>query len=373
MAFEQSVAAVRAAVIKLMGGKTYLRPAGLAESIIQETGESPITVRQSLARLVREKWIEGVTTLGDPVGQVRIIGNVPPPPPNPDLECWLVVLNDANLGVEDKAALLPLYKPLACFGAAFQHDILQGLLRLRDNMEKEAGRHRFVVSARYLVGSSKLLDSMPSVALKAFGIQVDRFPGHPLYVVAAGCANPEAVVLVENPAAFEMAVATGAAQRCAFIATFGFGLSKGEEDYGRQLAGLVEERFAGAITLVREGSSCPTAKELLNHPNVTFWGDLDVAGVEIFQRLRRVIPNLHLSALYKPMLEAIDGPGSAHPYVLTVGKQGQHGRYESVLGEDSITEEILTRCSIRGVDQESVLPEQIETLAAYNLAQEESS
>lgn len=363
MSHNQSVVVVRAAMIKLMGRKAYLRPIGLVESLTRETGESQITVRQSLAKLAREKWIEGVSSLGDPIGQVKIIGAVPLPPPNPSLDTWQAVLDGAGLGEGDKGALIPLHKALACFSPDELGDILKGLLRLRGNTEQEAGSHRFVVSARYLIGSSKLLDSMPSAALKAFGIQVDRFPRHPLYVMAAGCANPETVVLVENPAAFEAALATAAARRCAFIATFGFGLSKSEDDYGRQLAGLVEERFAGAITLVREGSSCPTAKELLNHPNVTFWGDLDVAGMEIFHRLRRAVPGLRFSALYQPMLEALGGPAGSHPYVPSVGKQGQHGRYVTVRCEDTIAEAMLARCSTRAVDQEWVPPELIETLA----------
>lgn len=371
MGVEQSVAAVRAAVIKMMGGKSYLRPSGLVESLAQETGESRISVLQALARLSREKWIAGVAANGEPFAAVKITGEVPPPPPNSDFDRWRSVLDGTGVSQQDAAALLPLHKALACFDAGLQRAILQGLLNLRENVEAEAGRHRFVVSARYLIGSSKLLDSMPSAALKAFGIQIDRFPSHPLYVVAAGCAAPETVVLVENPAAFEMAVATAAALRCAFIATFGFGLSKGEDDYGRQLAGLVEARFAGAITLVREGSSCPTARELLNHPNITFWGDLDVAGIEIFQRLKRAVPGLRFSALYQPMLEALEGQVGSHPYVPSVGKQGQHDRYMTIRSDDTITEKLIARCAMRGVDQECVQPTQIEQHAGYELVLDE--
>lgn len=367
MAQGQSVARVRAAIIKLMGGKSYLRPAGLVESLIKETGETSITIRQALARLVREKWLDGVSALGEPVGQVKITGEVPPPPPNPDLDRWRSVLQDVGVLEQDTATLLPLYKSLACFHAATQRHVLQGLLRLRENMEQEAGRHRFVVSAGYLIGSSKLLDALPASALKAFGIQVDRFPRHPLYVVVAGCAKPETVVLVENPAAFEMAVATGAVRRCAFIATFGFGLSKTEDDYGKQLANMVEERFAGAITLMREGSSCPTAKELLNHPNITFWGDLDIAGVEIFLRLRRSIPGLRLSALYQPMLEGLDVQPSAHPYVSAVGKNGQLDRYRRDLWEEDIASAVIAKCTTRAVDQEYVSPEYVEQYAGQAL------
>lgn len=367
MGMEQSVATVRAAIIKMIGGKSYLRPAGLVESLVQETGEPRITIQQALARLSREKWITGVTSLGEAVGAVKIIGDVPPPPPNPDLDCWRTTLEQAHLGDRDIEALSPLYKQLACFEPAIQREIVDGLLRLRENIETEAGRHRFLVSSRYLIGSSKLLDAMAVPALKAFGIQVARFPNHPLYVVAAGCAQPEAVILVENPAAFEMAVATSAVKRCAFIATFGFGLSKTQEDYGAQLADMVEERFSGTITLTREGSSCPTAKQLLSHPNITFWGDLDVAGIQIFQRLRKAIPGLRLSALYKPMLDAIKGQACSHPYVVAVGKHGQNNMPVSALSEDAITEEILAICATRGVDQEYVLPEKVEQFAAYDL------
>lgn len=153
--------------------------------------------------------------------------------------------------------------------------------------------------------------------------------------------------------------------------TFGFGLSKGEDDYGRQLAGLVEERFAGAITLVREGSSCPTARELLTHPNITFWGDLDVAGIEILQRLRRAVPGLRFSALYQPMLEALEGQAGSHPYVSSVGKPGQHNRHTTVRCDDKNTEKLISRCAMRGVDQECVQPMQIEQHAAYELVLDE--
>lgn len=365
---QSSSAAVRAAVIKLMGNKSFLRPASLIESLIHETGESPITVRQSLGRLVREKWIEGVTSHGDPIGQVRIIGEVSSPPPCPTLDRWRSVLETAGLGDRDTAALIPLHTRLADFDASFQADILQGLLRLRENMSEEAGHHRFIVSAHYLIGSSKLLDTLPASALKVFGIQVDRFPGHPPYVVAAGCANPQTVILVENPAAFEMAVATRAVERCAFIATFGFGLSKSGEEYGKQLVELIEtDRFAGAITLMREGSSCPPAKDLLNHPNITFWGDLDLAAIHIYLRLKKAIPGLRLSALYQPMIDAARTPGRHHPYVGGCGKDGQDRMLVPASWDDAAADLLLSQCGSFGVDQESVPPALVERLAEHEL------
>jgi len=304
-----------------------------------------------------------------PFANARILGPPPPPPENPGLDRWRALLQKSRLPDQDVSALTPLYPKLVCFESPVQAEILNGLVRLRANLNEEAGRHRFIVSARYLIGSSKLLDVLASPALRAFGIQADLFPGHPLYVVVAGCASPETVVLVENPAAFEMAVATGAASRCAFIATFGFGLSKSQEDYGNQLVRMVEDRFSGAITLTREGSSCPTAKELLSHLNITFWGDLDVAGIQIFKRLRKSIPGLRLSALYKPMLDVVDVSAGSHPYVFAVGKPGQSQMLVSADDGDVLSKELLARCVLRGVDQECVLPEQVEQFAAYELMQ----
>lgn len=365
MGVEQSIAKVRAAVIKMMAGKTYIRPSGLIESLAQETGEPRISVQQALARLSREKWIAGISSNGEAIAKVIIIGDVPPPPPNLQLDAWRTVLDEAGVVDGDIAALTPLYKQLTSFDPVSLREIVAGLLSLRANADKENGQHRFIVSARYLIGSSKLLDAMPALALKAFGVPADRFPNHPRYVVVAGCAQPEAVVLVENPAAFEMAVATSAAKRCAFIATFGFGLSKSQEDYGNQLVNMVEERFSGTITLTREGSSCPTAKELLNHHNIMFWGDLDIAGIQIFQRLKKSIPGLRLSALYQPMLDVIDEPGRSHPYVAAVGKQGQSQMTVTIKNGDTLAEKLLTRCTARGVDQECVSSEQVERLAAH--------
>lgn len=365
MGIESSVEAARGALIKRMGGRSFLRPTGLIESLAASTGEAALTMRQALARLAREGWIEGVGPDGTPFAQIRILGEIPAPPPNPDLERWALVLEAAQLGEKDREALLPLHQKLSAFEARDQERILAGLLRLRDRQVDETGQARYVVSARHLIGSSKLLDELPAAALRAFGIAVDRFPGHPLYVVAAGCAEPEAVVLIENPAAFEMAAATEAARRCAFIATFGFGLSKSQEEYGNQLASLVEGGLSGAITLTREGSACPSAKSLLERPNLFFWGDLDPAGVQIYLRMKKTIPGLRLSALYLPMLEALDGEG-AHPYVSGTGKAGQIQMRIRAEG-DALAESLLARCADRGVDQETVSPEQIERFAARAL------
>jgi hypothetical protein len=183
----------------------------------------------------------------------------------------------------------------------------------------------------------------------------------------AGCPNPETVVLVENPAAFELAVTTQAIRKCAFIATFGFGLSKSQDDYGNQLAFMAEERFVNAITLTRQGSSCPSAKELLNHPSITFWGDLDIAGIHIYLRLKKAIPNLRLSALYEPMLASLGAVERSHPYVSAVGKSGQTAMSPLSEQTDPTAKTLISHCVLRGVDQEQVTASLIEAYAHLEL------
>lgn len=338
---------------------------GIIAKLRDEVINDPVAIRKALVRLRDDGHIDFTPDQrGEPLSSyitvVRRVEHVPE-----YVQRWSSVLDEKGAGHSNCAALLPLAETIRDLSKDDMGHLVEGLLKLRQDQANLFGQAAYLISARYLLGSSKLLNSLGRRHLKAFGIQVDRFSNHPFYVVVAGCAQPEAVVLVENPAAFEMAVATSAANRCAFIATFGFGLSKTQESYGEQLANMVEAQFSNAITLAREGSSCPTAEGLLKHPNITFWGDLDVAGIEIFRRLKRVIPALRLSALYKPMLDVIRRDAFSHPYVLAVGKQGQIGA--PALCEDLTLKEILAICATRGVDQECVLPEQFEQFAPYEL------
>lgn len=359
MGLEDHVERVRGALAKRMGGKSYLRPQGLIDAIAQDLRESPLTVRQCIGRLAKESWLEGVSHEGVPFGQVKIIGQVQAAPDNPERQKWLAAIARKGVNAKDGDALAPLSTKLAPFSDEEMGYIIDGLVQLRANLSEEAGRHRFLVSAKYLMGSSKLLDELPSSALRSFGISVELFPRHPLYVVVAGPPSPKAVVLVENPAAFELAAKTLAIEDCTFIATFGFGLSKASEEFGTQLAGMVEEGFSNAVTLAREGASPLSAKELLAHRNITFWGDLDIAGMQIYERIARHLPTITLSALYDPMIEAITMGDNRHPYVSAVGKQGQ--TMFQATREDVQT--MLSYCHEWAVDQELVTASQIEEFA----------
>lgn len=368
MSIEDDIQVIKQALLARMGTKSCLRPAGLIDALVKSTEKTPLTVRQCLARLMKDHWLDGVANDGTPFRNVTITGPLPAKPAEQGKVRWDSVLSRrSDITQADKDILSPLWKNLGELEEDELGCIAEGLCNLRSKFGNEIGRHRFLISANYLIGSSKLLDALASPSLRTFGIDVEKFPAHPYHVVVAGSENPEAVVLVENPAALELAMSTSASTRCAFVATFGFGLSRGCEDYGNQLVAIVEDRFDNTVTLTREGSNCPPARVLLAHPQITFWGDLDIAGMQIYLRLKKSIPSLRLSALYAPMITSLKSIARSHRYLESVNKSGQHGMLPSCPLAEREAMALMSLCASRGVDQEQVTTSEIERLAAKPL------
>jgi hypothetical protein len=161
------------------------------------------------------------------------------------------------------------------------------------------------------------------------------------------------------------------------VATFGYGLSMVGDDYGRQLAAIIETPQRQIHSLIRAGTP-PNLKSLLAHDKIFFWGDLDLEGLRIYQRLKDRLPKLELSAMYQPMIEMMYKPGATHPYLKAVGKEGQgarHGNnnlinkpqdnvshYEGFIDTSSgaeVLDEIAQLCTSSGIDQEILSKEQI--------------
>lgn len=344
-----------------------LQGGSLVDGLTQKTNLDAATIRTQLKEIRSRGWIEAGSwsATGNPVGRVKV--SLPALPTPAWREQWnAALLACKGLSDVDRETLFECGACLADMDATELPQILDGLVRLRQDQSMLFGTPEFLVSARYLRGSSKMLSKLGSRAVRAFGIDLTQFPDHPPYVVAAGASNPKAVVLVENPAAFELAVRTSAVEHCAFIATFGFGLSKTSDDFGNQLACMVEEdELSGSVTLIREGSTTPPARELLAHPNITFWGDLDIAGMVIFERIANNLPHLRLSAMYAPMIEAIQDVNRRHPYATATGsgKPGQKS-FRSVRQD---VQKMLAYSERYAVDQEIVLPGEIESMAGHVL------
>lgn len=321
----------------------------------------PVALRKALKNLQAEGCLEFVAgPRGEPISSfITVIRPIVKTLPHEDL--WQTVLEEADLSENDRVALHPLYTALESFNAHHMEVLLAGLRKLRAEQHLVAGQPSFVVSASYLMGSSKLISSLDVKSLRLFGIDLDQLPTRTPYVmVGGGGESPQTVILVENPIAFEGAMQSAASVRHAFVCTFGFGLSNSASEYGNQLAGAVET--GGAILLRRTEGSHTSFDKLMRHPEIHFWGDLDIAGLQIFERIASRIPHLKLSALYEPMIKAAANPACRHPYVAAVGKAGQktHKAFKPTRRD---TESMLGHCEKWAVDQELVSDYDIQMLA----------
>lgn len=195
----------------------------------------------------------------------------------------------------------------------------------------------FIISAAGPLASSKLLDKLPRAALRRIGIPIDVYPSPPMVLLTAGAADPEAVVLVENPRAFERAFAATRDLPVAWVSTHG----------------LVAMSIADALGGRRYGApvdgSPPSLEQLLAARNLFYWGDFDLAGLMIFAEARKRLPQLRLSALYRPMLDLL-ARGGGHPYTIATDKVGQRIWDTG----DAVLKPLIEACANSAVDQEWV-------------------
>lgn len=339
-----------------------IRSSALMSSLCQAIINDPVEVRKALENLRRDGKVEYTAAPnGTPVSAFVTVIKPETNVPEHRLR-WESALASSGLGESDAYALEPLADVMHGLSDQQMVAIIMGLGKLRQEQDRLFGQPLFNISATYLLGSSKLLSVFNNRALKAFGIDIDRFPDRPPYVVVGGNGqDPEAVILVENPISFETAVQSRAGIRCAFICTFGFGLSHQGNDYGNQLAGAIES--GTSMLLRRSDGHWGDLTSLLAHQNLHFWGDLDCAGMQIYERLASKLPHIQLSALYEPMLSAADNPDTRHPYVTAVGKEGQKGFTAS----RSDARKMLAHCREWAVDQEIVSIPEMERLAGWVL------
>lgn len=327
-----------------------------------DISQDAIEIRKALLVLRADGKVEySASSHGEPISVFITV--IPPKIEIPaHVAGWREVLDQSGLSNDDLIALEPIGCSLNGFSKGDMERLLAGLVQLRKEQTQEYGQFNFNVSAAYLLGSSKLLSTLDSRSLRAFGITLDQFPARAPYVVVGGNADTFAtVILVENPIAFETAVRSSAANRCLFVCTFGFGLSAAANDYGNQLARIIET--GRAVVLNRSGGAVMTMDRILGHGVIHFWGDLDIAGIQIFERIARHIPSIQLSELYRPMIEAVVSGDSRHPYVAAVGKAGQ----SMFAATRNDSKAMLSHCQKWAVDQEKVSQGQIESLAGLPL------
>jgi hypothetical protein len=349
MTGDESKAAVQEALWRLLGKRNALNPSGLVARVVRESGLDPLDVQRALATLLRECWLEGVSDRGEPFAQVRILVKPLQLPTPATLVAWRNAMQAAGMSEADMQALDACHEALLGVTAADLQAVATGLMGLRERQAQWRGTASFVVSARNLLGSAKLLSALPAKRLNLFGLAENGASNTSRYVIVGAPRAPEAVLLIENPDAFENAIAAGLARSIAVIVTFGYGLTRAGDAFGNQLAEMVEAGTERMVALVREGAP-PPLRTLFCHERLFFWGDLDAEGLRIYARLRKRLPALRLSALYGQMVEALRA-GAGHPYTDATGKATQRALNErEELPDDA--RELLPLCVKRGLDQE---------------------
>jgi hypothetical protein len=353
---------VKAAFWKLLGKKSFIQGAGLIERLAKVANLDNLAVQGALSGLEKEGWLSGVCN-GIPMGKVTPLVEKPAETPAPSYLIWKDSLSGSVLSEADQETLLPLHDVVSDMEQSDHRLLIQGLARLRDGQASHHGRPSFLVSAEYLLGSSKILDLLPAASLRQFGIDKSRLLGAPPVLLIAGPPDPANVVLVENPHSFWQAISTEAIEKTAFIVTFGYGLSRQSDEFGNQLAAILESGYpiTGAVC----AGSPPKVADLLRHPNTSFWGDLDHEAFRIYGRLKKIIPAITLSALYEPMLPLVRDLSTSHPYVKIVAKDGQARK--EITSTDPILKMLESSCRDRAVDQELVTTEDIMRYAGTSL------
>ncbi|MFC3286256.1 Wadjet anti-phage system protein JetD domain-containing protein [Litchfieldella rifensis] len=222
-----------------------------------------------------------------------------------------------------------------------QYRLAQGLRELAGALPQAYAMSAFEASARYLLGSSKLLTALPRELVRAFAIDVAAFRGPVAWVLAAMPSEPEGLLVIENPQSFDQACRAGLSERLALVCSFGYGLSLSE-------VLKAPER----VRLIGEGTASRTLSELLGSPNKTFWGDLDPEGLRIYCRLRQTVPALRLSALYGPMIAVLES-GGGHPLHGLTGKADQRPArgWSRGLDQEMLDDASLTALAGQALDE----------------------
>lgn len=349
MASESPVCILRNWLRRKSGAQGRLNPKGLHARLMDGTGLNSVSLKEALGVLRRSGEITAVAWdeyHGIPLSKMNV--NLASLEPDEHVVQWAKLVEATSFSHEGKIALADpaVANKFRDMDSSWRERLLQDLERFADN-GPPAGLTVFEAGARNIMGSSKILGFLGEKLLTKLGIQLQHLSHGPRYVAVAGPANPAAVILVENPHSFE--TAAEARPDCAWACTYGFGLSLGKDDRDGQM--LIENLTAHieSLRMLTRGGSPPSFGTLLGHRNLFFWGDLDMAGLMIFNRLRASFPHIRLSGLYEPMLATLR-EGGGHPYARCVGKEGQ----KPFSTNDPLLGLLMAQCLERGLDQEAL-------------------
>lgn len=302
--------------------------------------------------------------------QGRVTLNLRPLPQKKHIKAWKDAVNASAWDDETKAILRKetVGNRLSGLAETEMKEVLEGLKTLVTNkLEKTT---EYVASAQCLLSSSKLLSAFGRPERKALGLTEESFLSQPRYIITAGPPEPTGALLIENPQSFEQAVIAGISKDMVLISVYGYGLAstakKDIESFWTESFGATKRSL---IPLVRDGNP-PSLQKIFRLKNIYWWGDLDLAGLDIYQSIKTNIPHLRLSALYGAMLNLLHA-GKGHPYAKCVGKDQQLQRYKNRTWDEPEVQGLASACTQKAIDQEAVNTKTIRELASLEFKHNE--
>lgn len=352
------------AIRKLGNGR--LRSGTLKTRLCAKTGLMPIEVEEAVRELHRRGLLRfHANARGQPVS--AYVEYTLDEVPIGQEEAWIRhYLAQEGVNVDTVTAIAPISAKLS----GMEEADIRALARCLSTLSRAARTDKCDgpganVSARWVMGSAKVIARLPAKAMALLGLDTRLQLPSPRYVVHAGPSDstpPAATLLIENPQAFENAIDAGLADRMSLVCTYGFALAY----LGLPKSGSAALPAERPIVLQRCGYP-RTIDALLDAPELFFWGDLDIGALKIYQACRSGIPSLRLSGIYRAMEGLLDDPARSHPYVELFDKFGQSKLtdYPALARDiDASVRVLFAKCTRRGVDQETIGASDIARLGA---------
>lgn len=323
-------------------GQTLMPKTAVDRIIKQKPNLTRLNVRQGLSALAKEELLFGVRPDGFIVGKLGWMVQ-PVIEVSPELAQWRIILehNKKSLTQEQYDALYNGNKVILELSAEQQRTLLTGLIKLsRDQSENDP----YLLSAKYLLGSSKAFDKLGKKITSHFRPETD-LSSRVQYVLTAGPEapkEPEAIIIIENMSNFTAFQSSPEVQKALAICSFGYGISTDR---------IGERLLDGSLSPCPAVGPKPDLEHLFKTVPCYFWGDLDKAGLDIYLSLKNALPELKISAAYEVMAEKLQGSNTCHSYDALSDKKGQKSPRKT---SDENVLFLASLCEEKAVDQEAI-------------------
>src|ERR1700686_1179272 len=226
MIADEATLRIRRELRGLCGERGWVNGANLVQRLADGTQLAHLEVRHALFLLSQTGIITNIGPTGDPLGRVALVERlVEEPLVLPEhARHWLELVTLRGMDPLIEAALRDVAPALVGLSREDMQHLLDGITRLAEDRATFVERDPYEISAKYLLGSSKILARLGR-ALERMGLEEDTFGSRPRYVLGAGPRLSGFTLLGENPECFERLVRLGIADRLTIVATYGYGIT----------------------------------------------------------------------------------------------------------------------------------------------------